>query len=308
MLNSYYLYKPDVVKDNVFAIPNYITDKQENVVVEFNDKYMLLNKLELSLSIIDKSKNSYFNNHYGTYTFNYYRFVDNIGIKEVFTSEIQFKMSKLFHYEWFNYLKDEFNRDYFAKVGITIMNERKSFTIQPQQKDIFNIFQTPFSLIKVVIIGADPYPSNHANRVAFDSDNTPKPVSYNLIEKSLQQDYNTDSTFNLKYTLKQGVFYLNSALTVRVGSPNSHCELWKSFILKVIEIFNEKAENPLPFILIGKSAQVLKPFINTILHYEILTEHPAFASREERDWNNNNCFKSANEILESNRLRPIIWI
>ena len=60
---------------------------------------------------------------------------------------------------WKNILSDEFEREYFQKIKKFLLEEMKSGkTIYPEWKDIFNAFNsTPFSNVKVVVIGQDPY-------------------------------------------------------------------------------------------------------------------------------------------------------
>ena len=60
--------------------------------------------------------------------------------------------------DWDILLKDEFNKDYFKNLEEFVLNEYNTKTIYPPFGDIFNAFKlTPFSEVKVVILGQDPY-------------------------------------------------------------------------------------------------------------------------------------------------------
>lgn len=108
----------------------------------------------------------------------------------------------------------------------------------PNREDIFNVFQMPLEEIKVVILGQDPYPKEgQAIGYAFAvNEGISKPASLRIIEKEVGHEI--DRT--LKPWRDQGVFLLNTALTVRAGLPGSHSRYWDSFITKVISYISSK--------------------------------------------------------------------
>lgn len=75
---------------------------------------------------------------------------------------------------------------------------------------------------------------------------------------------------------KQGVLLLNSALTCRLGQPNSHLLLWRPFISKFLN--NLSICHPgLIYVLFGSTAKTFKPYIHNGHIIEI--EHPAWFVR-----------------------------
>jgi uracil-DNA glycosylase len=67
-------------------------------------------------------------------------------------------MSVQFKNDWQNYLKDEFNKDYYISLRKFLVAEYKTQCIYPDMYDIFNsLHYTSFADTKAVIIGQDPY-------------------------------------------------------------------------------------------------------------------------------------------------------
>lgn len=147
--------------------------------------------------------------------------------------------------------------------------------IYPLKEDIFNAFYlTPLDKIKVVIIGQDPYHSCNSKTnlptamgLSFSvKDGDPIPPSLRNIFteiKSNIEDFTIPKSGNLTGWTSQGIFLLNSCLTVEAHCPGSHCGkymLWTPFIrdvLKAISIVNPTCI----FLLWGKDAQTIKKYI-----------------------------------------------
>ena len=90
---------------------------------------------------------------------------------------------------WKAVLSDEFNKGYFLKLKQFLLDEKKKLAIYPNGKDIFNAFNyTPFTKVKVVILGQDPYHGNgQAHGLSFSVPNGVKtPPSLRNIFKELQ--------------------------------------------------------------------------------------------------------------------------
>ena len=124
----------------------------------------------------------------------------------------------------------------------------------PQKEDIFNVFSMPLEDIKVVILGQDPYPKEgQAIGYSFAvSEETPKPASLRIIEQEV--GHSIDKT--LKSWREQGVFLLNTALTVEAGNAGSHIKYWEGFMNLVISHIS--FHNPCIWVLWGKYAQGFK--------------------------------------------------
>ena len=127
-------------------------------------------------------------------------------------------------------------------------------------KDIFNAFNyTPFSKLKVVILGQDPYHGNgQAHGLSFSVPNgVRKPPSLKNIFKELAEDLQIPiaETGNLSSWAKQGVLLLNATLTVRAKQAGSHQKKgWEEFTDAVIQKISTKKEGVI-FLLWGRFAQ-----------------------------------------------------
>lgn len=193
-----------------------------------------------------------------------------------------------------------------------IQQERLKKTIYPNQKDIFNAFYfTKFSDIKVVILGQDPYFSNNqAHGLAFS---IPKGYTITPSLQNIYKELNTD--FNKKFVFhhgcliewaKQGVFLLNSILTVESGKPRSHYNIgWEIFTDTVIHFINYYQKNII-FLLWGKEAQKKSKLINHNCHYILESSHPSPLS-SFRGFLGCKHFSKTNEILTRLKKEKINW-
>ena len=212
---------------------------------------------------------------------------------------------------WDNVLENEFKKDYFIKIKEFIDSEYASKTIYPPYNEIFNAFKlTPLSNVKVVILGQDPYhEKGQAHGLAFSTPkDRPIPRSLNNIFKELNAEYSykIPTSGCLEKWAKEGVFLLNTVLTVEDGNANSHSKCgWQIFTDKVIKILN-KQTNPIVFMLWGKQAEAKKVLITNPNHQVLITSHPSpFSAR--RGFFGCNHFKLANEFLKDNGISEINW-
>ena len=165
----------------------------------------------------------------------------------------------------------------------------------PNRDDIFNVFQMPLQDIKVVILGQDPYPKEgQAIGYAFAvNEGVSKPASLRIIEKEVGHEI--DRTF--ESWREQGVFLLNTALTVGANKAGSHIEYWKGFTNFLISYISNN--QPCIWLLWGKYAQGFKGAITTNKPNIVLeAPHPASeAYKSGSGFIGCNHFKQVNEIL-----------
>lgn len=213
--------------------------------------------------------------------------------------------------DWDLILKEEFEKDYFKKIMEFVDAEYASKTVYPPYDDIFNAFKlTPFSDVKVVIIGQDPYhEKGQAHGLAFSTpEGRPIPRSLKNIFKEISSEYDCPIPESgcLEKWAGQGVFLLNTVLTVEEGNANSHSDCgWQTFTDKVIESLNEYTM-PVVFLLWGKQAEKKKELITNPNHLVLVTSHPSpFSAR--RGFFGSNHFKLANEFLKENKMDEINW-
>ena len=105
---------------------------------------------------------------------------------------------------------------------------------------------------------------------------------------------------------KQGVLLLNTVLTVREGSPNSHRSLgWEEFTDAVIRKLNE-SEHKIVFLLWGNNAKLKSNLIDTNKHTVLYATHPSPLSASHGFFGCKH-FSKTNEILKENGMTPIKW-
>ena len=213
--------------------------------------------------------------------------------------------------DWDLALKDEFKKEYFLKIIEFIDEEYSSKTIYPPYEEIFNAFKlTSLDDVKVVILGQDPYhEKGQAHGLAFSTpEGRPIPRSLKNIFKEInnEYDYPIPSSGCLEKWAKQGVFLLNTVLTVEEGNANSHSKCgWQTFTDNIIRLLNNH-NSRIVFLLWGKQAEKKKELITNPNHMVLITSHPSpFSAR--RGFLGSNHFKLANEFLRKNGLDEIDW-
>ena len=213
--------------------------------------------------------------------------------------------------DWDGLLQDEFCKDYFTRLMSTLDNEYKNYTIYPRREDVFTAFrQTSCADTKVVILGQDPYHGEgQSHGLAFSVKRGTKiPPSLRSIFTEISDDIgcNIPNNGHLSPWAKQGVLLLNTVLTVRANSPNSHRKIgWEIFTDKVIEILN-LSESPIVFILWGNPAKAKATKITNPRHYVLTSVHPSPLS----SWGGFfGCrhFSKANAFLKSVNRSEIDW-
>ena len=212
---------------------------------------------------------------------------------------------------WDQYLKEEYQKEYFKKLLEFVKEEYKTKRIYPKQNEVFNAFRyTDFNNVKVVILGQDPYHGpNQAEGLSFSVKNEVlKPPSLQNIFKELENDLKIPfpEANSLKPWAKQGVLLLNSVLTVEEHKPTSHSEKgWETFTDDVIQLINKK-ETPVVFILWGSYARSKKVLITNPKHLIIESAHPSpFSARN--GFFGSKPFSRTNAFLKKNNIPEIDW-
>ena len=213
--------------------------------------------------------------------------------------------------DWQEALKGEFHQPYYAKLYKTVMTEYRTRKIFPPPEDMFNAFHfTPLHQVKVVILGQDPYHNDgQAHGLCFSvKKGVETPPSLVNIYKELEDDMGCyiPNNGNLEKWAKQGVLLLNTVLTVRAGSPNSHKDKgWEQFTDRVISELNKK-KTPVVFLLWGANAEKKARIITNPLHKKLVTVHPSPLSAY-RGFFGCRHFSKTNAILKANGLKEIEW-
>lgn len=216
----------------------------------------------------------------------------------------------MFHNSWYEVLHDEMQKSYFKYIKGYVKEERLSKTIFPPAHDLFNAFKlTDFKDIKVVILGQDPY---HGEKEAMGLSFSVRrgvrtPPSLRNIFKELHDDLGIDRTdTDLSDWAKQGVFLLNTVLTVEKDKANSHKDIgWEIFTDYVIKQINDRLDNVV-FILWGRQARDKKRMITNPNHYVIESAHPSPLSAYNGFFGSKP-FSKANDYLKKVNKKEINW-
>ena len=217
------------------------------------------------------------------------------------------------HPSWLNYLEDEFQKDYMKLIKKKLLELKKNnIPFYPAGKDLFKAFNlTPLDQLKVVILGQDPYHGpNQAHGLCFSVPESIKPPpSLINIFKELTDDLGMKTkraNGNLESWARQGVFLLNTTLTVEKSKPLSHQKLgWDIFTDKVISVINEVKDHVV-FILWGSFAQSKKDLIDSNRHLILTAPHPSPLSAH-RGFFGSKPFSKTNAFLVSKQIDIIDW-
>lgn len=214
--------------------------------------------------------------------------------------------------DWANILREEFEQDYFKSLQNTLQAEHQARAIiYPQEKNIFQAFhQTTLANVRVVILGQDPYHGEgQAMGLSFSVPEGVKvPPSLKNIFKEIARDIGTTPPAHGDLTrwAKQGVFLLNTALTVRAKEAGSHSRIgWHKFTDAVIQEISAQRENVV-FLLWGNHAISKRNLIDEDQHLVLISVHPSPLSAH-RGFVGCDHFSKANTYLKDKDQTPIDW-
>ena len=177
--------------------------------------------------------------------------------------------------------------------------------------DLYNCFRyTPLDSIKAVILGQDPYHNEgQAHGLCFSVKKGVKlPPSLMNIYKEIKDDLGITepNCGDLSKWAKDGVLLLNTTLTVREHSANSHSGCgWAWFTDSVIKLISEHTENVV-FILWGGNARSKAPLIDRNKHLILQSAHPSPLSAFNGFFGSKP-FSKTNEYLISHGKSPVNW-
>ncbi|GAB5552138.1 MAG: uracil-DNA glycosylase [Saprospiraceae bacterium] len=212
---------------------------------------------------------------------------------------------------WKQALQAQFDQPYFEELTSFLKKEKTARkTIFPPGPLIFNAFErTPFDQVKVIILGQDPYHNpGEAMGLSFS---VPRGVRVPPSLKNIYKELNTDIGFeipnhgDLSSWANQGVFLLNSMLTVEKKQPGSHRKIgWQNFTDAVIHLLSQE-KSGLVFMLWGNFARSKSELINPDKHLILQAAHPSPLARGA--YFGSRHFSQANEYLKKQGSAPIDW-
>lgn len=213
--------------------------------------------------------------------------------------------------DWDDVLKELFKSELYLSIREFLKKEYSAHIIYPPMADIFNAFKyTPYSKVKAVILGQDPYHGEgQAHGLCFSvQDGVALPPSLVNIYKELKNDLGIEPPHSgcLTKWAEQGVLLLNTTLTVRAGAANSHSKCgWQQFTDEVIKIL-AKREKPMVFLLWGANARAKKSLISGDNHLILECAHPSPLSAFNGFFGCKH-FSKTNAFLIKNGESPINW-
>lgn len=213
--------------------------------------------------------------------------------------------------DWDEILSGEFDKEYYLSLREFLKAEYSTRRIYPPMHDIFNALRyTPYSSVKAVILGQDPYHQpGQAHGLCFSVKNgTPPPPSLKNIYKELSSDIGIPipTSTELVGWARQGVLLLNTTLTVREGAPQSHKGRgWEILTDRIISLLNGK-DTPVVFILWGANARAKAALIDRHKHSIIESAHPSPLSAYNGFFGSRP-FSRTNSILEASGQSPVDW-
>lgn len=213
--------------------------------------------------------------------------------------------------DWNEILAPLFQAEEYKKIRSFLIEEYSKHTVYPDMYDLYNCFRfTPFSEVKAVLLGQDPYHNEgQAHGLCFSvRDGVPPPPSLVNIYKELNADVGcpVPKSGDLTKWAKNGVLLMNTSLTVRAHAANSHSKCgWSWFTNNVLRLISAKKQHVV-FILWGGNARSKKPLIDTEKHLVLESVHPSPLSAYNGFFGCKH-FSKANDYLVKNGIAPIDW-
>lgn len=212
---------------------------------------------------------------------------------------------------WEELFRQEEQKEYYRKLMQFLDEEYAQKTIYPPREDVFTCFTScPLQDVKVVILGQDPYHQpQQAHGLCFSvRKGVPIPRSLKNIYRELKDDLGVDAPSHgcLLEWARQGVFLMNTVMTVREGEAYSHNKKgWEVFTDTVISVLNEQ-EQGIVFVLWGNHAQKKARLITGAQHRIIQSAHPSPLSAS-RGFFGSKPFSTINTCLKEMGRTPIDW-
>lgn len=183
----------------------------------------------------------------------------------------------------------------------------------PEYSNIFRAFELcKYDDCKVVFLGQELYSQKGvATGILFGNKPGTKELSPSLeVIKESCINYEIphgliEFDITLESWAKQDILMINSALTCEVGKVNSHVNLWRPFIVKLLKNLSEH-ETGMIYILFGSQARTFKPYINKDYNDIIEVEHPAYFARTGKSMPST-IFTTVNSLLNNRYGTTIQW-
>lgn len=203
-------------------------------------------------------------------------------------------------------------KDCLLNINTELLKESKEDIYPPIHLvfKAFTFFKSPKD-IKCIIVGQDPYINEgEAMGIAFSVPNGKKlPPSLKNIFIELEDDGFTviqnQNKGDLSRWCEQGVFLINTALTVRKGQSKSHSKLWVKFTHLLMKYLNDTIPKGV-VVMWGNDAKYYTKFFDDSRFRKVMSAHPSPLSAN-RGFFESKPFTKVNNYLEDLNLQKIDW-
>lgn len=187
--------------------------------------------------------------------------------------------------------------------------------VLPPPSNVLRAFQRPLALVKVLIIGQDPYPTpGHAVGLSFAVDPHTRPIPRSLanIYRELETDLGLVPRVHgdLSAWADQGVLLLNRVMSVRAGAAGSHRgKGWEEITTAAVRAVARRrgpdgSRIPLVAVLWGKDAESARPILDGAP--AVASAHPSPLSAS-RGFFGSRPFSHTNRLLEQQGVPGVTW-
>lgn len=209
-----------------------------------------------------------------------------------------------------------FSNDKFKEVCKKLANANGNKILPAEADNVLRAFRmVNLYDVRVVILGQDPYPDKkHATGLAFS---VPSRVKMSKLPASLKNIYwellcdvgHMPKNGSLVGWARQGVFLLNTTLTVQEGKRNSHSGFgWHHLAEEALANISSEQDRCV-FMLWGKPAQKAGKKIDCCKHLVIKSSHPSpkTACQGHQPFCGSQPFSHANNWLSDHGINTIDW-
>jgi uracil-DNA glycosylase len=216
---------------------------------------------------------------------------------------------KLHSESWNKSLGYDWQSPAWSDIAAKVNSAYADTICYPPKSEVFRAFELcALEDVKVVILGQDPYHGPaQANGLAFSVHAGQKaPPSLRNMLKEVWDDVGGMPWVDLTRWAEQGVFLLNTVLTVEEKKPGSHSKFgWETFTDEVIRTISQHQPHVV-FMLWGNYAQKKEILIDTSKHLVLKAPHPSPLSAYQGFFGCKH-FSQANVFLEGKGLSSVKW-
>lgn len=179
---------------------------------------------------------------------------------------------------WYNLIKNYISGDDFSGLlkELEGLYKKSPSTIFPQQKDVFKPFKiTPLDRLSVVFIKIQPYDNKDANGLAIANNNDVFPIHpycfkfYKEIETNFYDGMLLDIDFSMESYSKQGILFLNGALTI--SKKGYHIDMWSDFTINLLKQLAINKSNII-YVFLDAPSLIFKEYIDEAKNKVVLAD------------------------------------